>query len=185
MSDLSVTDAFLLILTPFCLLIGLSFNLHRNHAIFLWSEFAVISGIFNPIFFMANEDMYTDVGWSAVRSFDFSFAALVKSYSGFCFIYSLIIILSLLGILRPKKIVCVSSDQGASLSSRNDIINRVDKSSDQYKYLLIVCTSLMVLYFPLYNHSIGVTGLPGELPFHLSGIVHYIRAYIVPIILIQ
>lgn len=183
MNDLSITDASILILTLFCLLIGLSFNLHRNHAIFLWSGFTVISGIFNPIFFMANEYMYTDVGWSAVRSFDFSFAALVKSYSGFCFIYSLIIILSLPVILRPKKIVCVSTGQGTSLSGKNDITNRVDKSNDPYRYLLIICTSLIALYFPLYNHGIGVTGLPGELPFHFSGIVHYVRSYIVPVML--
>ena len=42
----------------------------------------------------------------------------------------------------------------------------------------------MAAYYPLYNNQIGVTGLPGELPFHLSGAVHYIRSYITPIFLV-
>lgn len=199
MFELGVGDAVGVIVAFLCLLLGLSFKLHRNHTIFIWSLFWMTSSIINPILFMANEvmysykyhpsfmineHMYAYSGWSAVRSFDFSLVALVKSYSGSNFILSLIIIFSVpFFFLRTQKkdnsgIAWTSSLPKVILPSR-----QINHSTKKYGYLMFFCLFLMVTYYPLYNYGIGITGIPGKLPYHLSGATHYLRAYFIPIAL--
>lgn len=180
---MDLIDIFLALVTATCLFASLTFKLHRNHALFIFTCFVVISNCINPILFLANEDMYTYTGWSAVRSYDFSIESLIHSYSSSNWIYSLIAI-----ILLSLSISFGSSLRHSSifkLPYLNMKINAVLTKRINYdKYLMIVCIFLIVAYFPLYNNQIGVTGLPGELPFRLSGAVHYVRSYIIPIFLV-
>jgi hypothetical protein len=184
MNQLGILDLFLSLITFLCLLIGLFFRWHKNHALFLFSCLIVISNILNPFLFMANENMYVYTGWSAVRSFNFTIEALIHSYNSSNLIYSLIILFSLpfLILMNKKDFTVFTPTQPAVLLS-----NKLSKQAQEKKYenrLIFLCISLMCLYYPLYNNGIGVTGLPGELPFHLSGVIHYIRAYLVPFVLV-
>lgn len=180
MSEISIINAALLVGTLVCLIVGLTFQLHKSHAVFMFSGFATISSVVNPIFFLNNQDVYAYEGWGAVKVFDFSFTELVKSYEGFYFVFSTIMIFSLIAIWGGGRL---SQGKVSSAPSTHEVASRNDRTGDQYGYLLILCTALMAAYFPLYERGIGITGVPGELPFHLSGIVHYIRAYLVPIAL--
>lgn len=179
MSELTITNIVLPIVALMCLMVGLTFQLHKSHALFLFSGCAAISGVINPIFFMNNEDMYAYEGWSAIRVFDFTSVALVKSYEGFYFIFSAVVILSLTFVWGSGG----TQKRGVYTSSALKMVERNDKHKNNYGLLLLFCTVLMAVYFPLYKHGIGITGVPGELPYHLSGAVHYIRAYLVPIVL--
>lgn len=184
MNQLEILDVFLVMTAFLCLLIGLAFKWHKNHALFIFSGLIAISNVVNPFIFMVNDEMYANVGWSAVRAFDFSFSSLIHSYADSNFIFSLIVFLSLpFLILLRRKGISISNITHPSFSHADKFANQILEKQYQ-KQLTLLCVSLMVLYYPLFNYGIGVTGLPGELPFHLSGIVHYFRAYLIPIALV-
>jgi hypothetical protein len=126
---------------------------------------------------MFNEVNYSYYGWGAVRSFDFSIVSLIKSYGGSYFVFSVIalssIFFSFSGLL---KISSSSRTGGDNLKNNFIVIN-------SNKILYIFCFSLLFIYYFLYNYRIGITGVEGELPFHLSGAVHYLRIYIISIFL--
>lgn len=159
-----------------CIIMGLLLNFHKNNAIFILSIFFIVSNVINPVLFMSNKEIYTYTGWGAVRSFDFTVESIIKNYSSSNLICSLIIIFSIIISKFTLNSNCIENKYKKTefLSNRKKYKN----------YLLIFCIILMIIYYPLYNYSIGVTGLPGQAPFHISGIVHYIRAYIVPIFLV-
>jgi hypothetical protein len=176
-------DIFNGITATIFLLIGLNFKRHKNHSIFIFSFLIFVSNFVNPFLFMANEHMYAYSGWSAVRSFNFTVTSLIQSYSGSNFIYSLIvlILMSTASLTRGNK--CRQTFSTPTVIHVKKLVVKNHQKSAR-KYLILICFTLLFFYYFLYNNQIGVTGLPGELPFHLSGIVHYIRAYLIPILLV-
>lgn len=180
MNELTIINIVLAILALGCLIAGLTYQLHKNHTLFLFSGCAAISGVINPIFFLNNDDMYAYQGWSAIKIFDFSIEALLKSYESFYFIFSTIVILSLIVIYAQGG---GGQEKRPIVASEHEVAKRNYGLEGNYRLLLIFCIALSAIYFPLYEWGVGITGVPGELPFHLSGMVHYIRAYLVPIAL--
>jgi hypothetical protein len=177
MSEITIFDVLLIALAFFCLIPGLAIKWHKNLSFFVYSCYYVLSDIINPTLFMLNEENYSYYGWGAVRSFDFSMTSLVKSYGGSYFVFSVIALLSILfsfsGLLKnssPAKMMS-SSFKNKSFIKKNNTI------------LYFFCFSLLIVYYFLYKYRIGITGVEGELPFHLSGAVHYFRIYIISIIL--
>jgi hypothetical protein len=178
-----ITDLFIATTTLMVLAIGLLFKFHRNKALLIFTFFSGISNFINPFFFMANSDIYTYLGWGAVRSFDFTFESLSYSFRSSNIIISSIIIISLLlNFFRKKSTSALSLlNQSCQVPSKGYPL----RSKGKYTRRLVgLCAVLFVIYYFLYNSGIGITGIPGELPFHLSGIVHYIRTYFIPIIFI-
>lgn len=179
---MELIDLITAVLAALTLAAGLLYKWHKNNSIFLFSLLMAVSTIVNPILFIANEDMYGYAGWNAVGSFNFTLDSLINSYSGSNFICILILTFSLLLNFslnqnrHPRK-----SHHGLT---RNQIENHKPTNNNHHKQLIIWCIILIIIYYPLYNGKIGVTGLPGELPFRLSGIVHYIRTYFIPILLV-
>ncbi|CAN1531397.1 hypothetical protein MCEKH45_01430 [Methylophilaceae bacterium] len=173
MNEITLFDVALVTTAFFCLIAGLSIKWHKNLALFVFSCYYVLSDVINPVLFMFNEDMYAYDGWSAVKHFNFSITSLVKSYSGSYFVYSVIALMSILlsfsGLLKKTSPVM---KVGGFLE--NKTTNKV---------LYVFCFSLIFIYYFLYKYRIGITGVGGELPYHLSGVVHYLRIYVISIIL--
>lgn len=176
MNEITIFDVLLIALAFFCLIASLSIKWHKNLSLFVYSCYYVLSDIINPTLFMLNESNYSYFGWGAVRSFDFSMTSLVKSYGGSYFVFSVIALLSILfsfsGLLKNS-----SSPKMASSFKNRNIIKRNNTT------LYLFCFSLLFVYYFLYKYRIGITGVGGELPFHLSGAVHYFRIYILSIVL--
>jgi hypothetical protein len=174
MNEITLFDGALVTITFFCLIAGLSIKWHKNSALFLFSSYYVLSDLINPLFFMVNEELYTYDGWSAVNFFNFSISSLIKSYSGSYFIYCVIVLMSILlsfsGLLKPSP----------SLLTKD---GSFFKKKQTNKTLYVFCLILMFIYYFLYKYRIGITGVGGELPYHLSGVVHYLRIYVISIIL--
>lgn len=177
MNEIMIFDVLLAGVFFVCLIAGLAVKWHKNLSFFVYSFYYVLSDIINPILFMLNEGSYSYYGWGAVGSFDFSMTSLVKSYGGSYFVFSVISFLSILfsfsGLFKnssPAKMMSSSLTNKSTIKKNNTIL-----------YLL--CFSLLFIYYFLYKYKIGITGVGGELPFHLSGVVHYFRIYIISIIL--
>ncbi len=168
----------------FFISIALRYRSHGSTAIFLFACLLVVSDIVNPIIFMANRDMYSTFGWSAVRSYDFSLDALIMYYSNSYFICIVIFLVTFTVRIALRK-----NWRHSFAANESDFKLRIanksrSNSKDRDAGLVFFVFLMILIYYPLYNSKVGVTGLPGELPYRLSGAFHYFRAYIVPILLV-
>lgn len=179
--QLELFDLMLLTLAFLSLLIGLAFKFHKNHSIFIFSCLMVVSDVLNPFLFVENRDSYSYAGWSAVRLFDFTTSSLIFSYAGSYVVYSLIILFSLPFLLFSNRNNNVVISKNLVHSVQKGMANSPKISERGFISFLVF---LMLLYYPLYNNGVGITGVGGELPFHLSGAFHYIRTYLMPFLLV-
>jgi len=177
-------SALLGLVSLFFISVALRYSFHGSAAIFLSACLLVVSDIVNPIIFMANQDMYSSFGWSAVRSYDFSVDALIMYYSNSYFICIIVFLVAFTArVARLKNwkrsLVAHSNDFNLRITGKSKVIL---KNGDMR--LIFFVLFMIFIYYPLYSSKIGVTGLPGKLPYRLSGAFHYFRAYIVPILLV-
>jgi len=179
LNEITLLDILLYCATFFCLIAGLAINWHKNVSLFVYSCYYFISDITNPILFMLNESHYTYYGWGAVRSFDFSMKSLLKSYTGSYFVFSFIVFLTILinfsGLFKNFSLINIKSNY-----QKRIFLNYYYNNN---KILYIFCFSLLFIYYFLFEYRIAITGVGGELPYHLSGIIHYFRIYIISIVL--
>lgn len=155
---------------------GLSFKLHKNAAFSIYTLFFILSDVINPVLFLNNEKMYRESPWGYVKDYDFSFGQLLRSYADSEFIFVVIAACMLIAFLLSRTI-SNGFASGLPLTPSPELQLRRDK------FIAIGLIALAAMNFPLYHYRLGITGVAGEAPFHLSGLTHYVRSYIFPVAL--
>jgi hypothetical protein len=171
------TELALPLLSLTGIVFGLSFGLHKNLAFSIFTFFFILSDVINPILFFNNEKMYRESPWGYVKNYDFSFSELLHSYADSEFIFVAISFCMLIAF-----VVCKSLPSGSSNNSLSVPSFEMPPWRDK-----IIGSSLIVLAalnFLMYNYRLGITGVAGEAPFHLSGLTHYVRSYFLPVVFV-
>jgi hypothetical protein len=140
----------------------------------LFFIFYFIGDIINPIIFLFNEDMYIRSTWGYTGGFNFEFDSLVDSYEKSYFIILLILIFNL--------IIIYSSNFNYKITA--EVTSSKKNKKRNYIYLNIILLLFSILSITFYNLKLGITGVAGEYKYHLSGIVHYLRSYILPLLIL-
>jgi hypothetical protein len=143
--------------------------------------FACISQVINVPIFVISKDTYTYNGWSAVRNFSFTIPEFVSIYSLLVFFLVVLVfcmalftkLFNLPELPRSQNANKLPQRQAVSNQSRNNLL------------LLIV---LLLIVAPLnlwmFSKGISLVGIsPPLMPFMLVGILHYLTAFIVPLVL--
>ncbi|WP_305543669.1 hypothetical protein [Rhodoferax sp.] len=154
---------------------GLSFQLHKNAAFFVFTLFFILSDVVNPVFFINNEKMYRESPWGYVKDFDFSFNQLLLSYVDSEFIFLIITALMLVFFAIGRKMMSGSAGTLPAVT-----IPEIRLRNEKSIAIGIIC--LIGLNFLLYHYRLGITGLQGGAPYHLFGLTHYVRSYFLPVV---
>lgn len=179
-------EAFILyiMLVPLSLIfVIISFKLKSITLIIFTIFFSLAHGLF-PAFFFLNKSSYTYSGWRAVKSFSFDIKEFLIIYSLVYFLMLIIILCSLVFSIIPKR--NINSKLKISYfrySNKNETSNN---RINIYNYLLILF--IVMITIPLnifmYYNNIGIVGLPQkELPYNLTGLLYYIRRFVIPLII--
>lgn len=127
-----------------------------------------------PILVSYFKEDYHISGWMAIGTYTFDLTdGLIRS------LYFLII----------TSIPIITVLHFAPLGNVNDKINKVEEFVDLNKSSLnasskIIFWSLILISLIFFSFNLGITGVETPTPFKLSGIAHYLRTYIFPLILV-
>lgn len=134
----------------------------------------------DPIFFFLDSDKASEVGFSAIGTFDFTLSSYFSSYSCiFVFCLTLLFIVKKRTTYKKDNVIPYVVDRIKSFAGRYS-------TKPSYLLYLIAFTILMsILSLWMYNNQIGMIGLNQKpLPYHLSGLLFYFRRYIASLIVL-
>lgn len=174
--DSYVLPIYLTILPFHSLLLYLSIKT-RNILFVFYSFMLFLShGIGSVLFFIDRENAQS-TGFNAIGNFDFSYSSLWNAYS-YLFVFLLVLLL-FINIFKKK-------------GHTNFFPTFIKQQYQSFKlkaslslFPIICCIILFAgISIWMYNLHIGMIGLPQrQLPFHLTGILFYIRRFLFPLIL--
>ncbi|MDP3398297.1 MAG: hypothetical protein Q8S23_04050 [Bacteroidales bacterium] len=119
------------------------------------------------------EDYYTS-GWMAIGSYTFDFIdGLTRSF--YFLIITSIPILTILHFLPLSK----ENNEKINIKESLGLSKPELNVSSKVIYWLLILISLV-----FFSYNLGITGVETPTPYKLSGIAHYLRTYIFPLILV-
>lgn len=152
---------------------------HKNFMLTcLFAIFLVSMGL-SPVFFFYNSEEASAAGYFAVADYDFSLFGYYHAYlKVFCFF----LVLHLLSIkFRTRNALDVINVVNSFV--RGFAKNQGNLSHDKLFYFTALFFCIISVW--MYNIGAGITGIkPPHLPFHLSGILYYLRGIIIPPVLL-
>lgn len=176
--DIDVAGVYFSVFLITLLLFVVAFK-KRNFLLIIFFAVLLLTQGLNPVLFFSDEEGYVrQGGYNAVGDFDFDVVDYLKVYSYvFVFMCSVLIVSS---FIIKKKDECETMEY-----IKRMINNRLDTQRKQNTcmvsaLLYIVCILGVTLSIWMYYNQVGIRGLPQtELPFHLTGILYYVRNFFI------
>lgn len=165
-----------LVFAAFLILIAYVISDRKQYiALRLFCSFYLLADVVNSLIFLNNESMYRNSPWGFTGDFSFNFKELIGSYQ-----YSYLIILFIVFftyLLSNNLNIRGNSSISINLSSKDIYGN----SNLIYLSFYLVLSAAVFIY--AYQIKLGITGVDGQHKHHLSGVFHYYRSYIAPIVI--
>lgn len=142
---------------------------------------AVITQVISVPIFIVNSDYYTFTGWTAVKDFSFTVFEFVHIYSLVAF-FMIVVVCCVAFLMKLFKLPQLPPSQSVI-----GLVGVQERKCSTHYYLFLLI-AVVVLVTPLnlwmFSNGISMTGIePPLLPYRLSGVLHYLTSFIVPIVL--
>ena len=142
---------------------------------------AFVTQMISVPLFVIRRDNYTTTGWNAVKDFAFTFAEIFNIYSELAFF--LVVVVCIVGLfINIFKFQKIRSRQ----SSGGSASRRTATTKAGYYLMLLIISLILItpLNMWMFSNGISLVGVePPQLPFRLSGILHYFTSLVVPVVL--
>lgn len=177
------------IILGFYIYVSVKFN---HYVLSLFMLFSFITHAISPPFFFINKDKYNYAGWSAVKDFNFEIETFSEMYFYLMLLLFFVLLFSILFKLifsthgankaLINRLRCRTYFGNASNAIDVTLPNRSILYSVMLMLFIFVCVIPMNIF--MFDNGISIMGIQQiRLPYKLTGILFYLRGYVMPAVM--